>query len=100
MDMKDCMAEEEIGIAMLDAEYIGMLSELMICLATDQSRGTERLAVILVIQRCNCKHRWHCNERKKNNNTCGATRQDTETAATEPCMNGEDIPAGNSGNPR
>ena len=52
MDIPDCMKVEEIKIAMLDDEHIGMLLRThVVWLAINQSLDTEWPAAILVIQR-------------------------------------------------
>ena len=53
-------------------------------LAINQSRDAEKPATILVIQRWDCNHKQHCNEKQNNNNnTCNTVWQGTTTAAHE-----------------
>ena len=59
-------------------------------LAIDHSWGTKRTATILIIQRWDHNHRWHCNERQNNNNTCTTVRQNTKITAPRPHGQRED----------
>ena len=80
----DCMTAEEIRIAVFDNEHIDMLSEIILH-SLPSTKGTEKTFsyIGMVSWYWDCNHRWHCNERQKNNTTCGTTRQGTKTAATE-----------------
>ena len=74
MDIPQGMTAESIRIATLDNGQLGILSELILY-AGHQPKLRYRAAVIQLNQRCNHKHRWHCNKRQKNNNTCSDATQ-------------------------